>query len=113
MSRVAIIGNAGGGKSTLARRLSRAKGLPLHVIDRIQWKPGWVAAPAEEVRRPHEEILAQERWIIDGWGGRENIEARFAAADTIIYVDHPLYVHYWWAMKRQLQCGFRPQPDGA
>ncbi len=112
MTQVAIIGNAGGGKSTLSRRLSQVIGLPLHSIDLIQWKPGWIAAPAEEVRQKHEAILSQEKWIIDGWGDWDNIEARFAAADTIILVDFPLYIHYWWAMKRQFMCLFRPRPDG-
>lgn len=112
MTQVAVIGNGGGGKSTLCRKLSRAKGLPLHVVDKIQFKPGWVPTPAEEIRRWHEEILAQDRWIIDGWGGWDNIEARFAAADTLIFVDHPLYIHYLWAMKRQLTCLLRSSPDG-
>ena len=111
MTNVAIIGNAGGGKSTLSRRLSQAIGLPLHTIDLIQWKPGWVATPAEELQQKHEAILAQDRWIIDGWGGWDNIAARFDAADTIILIDFPLYIHYWWAMKRQFQCIFRPRPD--
>lgn len=33
MRRVAIFGNAGGGKSTLARRLAELTGLPLHPLD--------------------------------------------------------------------------------
>jgi adenylate kinase family enzyme len=36
MTRVAVIGNAGGGKSTLCRTLSRARQLPLFPIDQIQ-----------------------------------------------------------------------------
>lgn len=112
MTRVAVIGNAGGGKSTLCRQLGRAKGLPLYAIDEIQWKPGWVAAPAEEVEQKHQVLLDEERWIIDGWGGWDTIQARFNAADAIIFVDHPLWVHYWWAIKRQFMCLFRSRPDG-
>ena len=112
MTRVAIIGNAGGGKSTLSRKLSQARRLPLYAIDRIQWKPGWLPAPADELQTRHDQILAQERWILDGWGTWELIAARFAAADTIILIDHPLSIHYWWAIKRQLACLFRPRPDG-
>lgn len=112
MTRVAIIGNAGGGKSTLSRALSRARHLPLYPIDRIQWKPGWVPTPADEVNTQHDRLLAQETWIIDGWGSWDMIAARFAAADTIIVVDHPLHIHYWWAIKRQIACLVRPRPDG-
>ncbi len=35
MTQVAVIGNAGGGKSTLSRRLSQAIGLPLYSIDML------------------------------------------------------------------------------
>ena len=40
MKRVAVFGNAGGGKSTLAKRLAKMTGLPLHPLDLIQYKPG-------------------------------------------------------------------------
>jgi MoxR-like ATPase len=36
MRRVAIIGNAGGGKSTLARTLGAALALPFHEVDLLQ-----------------------------------------------------------------------------
>lgn len=109
--RVLIIGNAGGGKSTLAKRLSRAKGLPLHHLDQLQWNPGWVATPLDEFHRLHDKLVATEYWIIDGFATWESIERRFEAADTIIFVDHPLWVHYWWAVKRQAKCVFRPRPE--
>ena len=41
MTRVAVIGNAGGGKSTLFRQLSLARPVPYFPVDRIQWRPGW------------------------------------------------------------------------
>jgi adenylate kinase family enzyme len=112
MTRIAIIGNAGGGKSTLARRLSRSLGIELFPLDQLQWQPGWVPAPLAEIKQRHDLILARDRWIIDGWGPSETIVARFEAADTIIVVDHPLYIHYAWALKRQLVCLFRERPDG-
>ncbi len=51
-------------------------------------------------------------WIIDGWGSFEIIEARFQASDTIIFVDLPLIIHFWWAIKRQIKCIYTPRPDG-
>ena len=101
--RIAIIGNAGGGKSVLARELGRAVGLPVHTIDDVQWEPGWTRAPADRVAERHREWLVGERWVIDGWGGWDLIEARFAAADTIVVVDFPLRVHYRWALRRQVE----------
>jgi len=40
MTRIAIIGNAGGGKSTISRKLRDSLRLPLHPIDQLQWRPG-------------------------------------------------------------------------
>jgi adenylate kinase family enzyme len=112
MQRIAVIGNAGGGKSALCRKLSQALDIPLFPIDRMQWKPGWVAAPYVEIQAQHDLVLAQEAWILDGWGPWDLIEQRFQAADTIIFVDHPLLVHYWWSIKRQLACIFTPRVNG-
>lgn len=112
MNRIAVIGNAGGGKSTLCRQLSQTLGIPSYAIDQIQWEPGWTPAPYEKVKQQHDRILAQERWIIDGWGSFDLIEARFRAADTIIFVDLPLATHYWWTLKRQFACLFAPREDG-
>jgi adenylate kinase family enzyme len=112
MTRVVVIGNAGGGKSTVCRKLSQARQLPLFSIDQIQWKPGWTPAGYDEVKQEHDRILAEERWMIDGWGPFDLVEERCAAADTLIFVDHPLVVHYWWALKRQFACLFTPRSDG-
>jgi hypothetical protein len=100
--RIAIIGNAGGGKSVLARQLGEAFGLTPRVIDDVQWRPGWERAPVEAVAAAHAAWLAEPAWIIDGWGSWPLIEERFAAADTIVIVDFPLRVHYRWALKRQV-----------
>lgn len=112
MTRVAVIGNAGGGKSTLCRALSQSRQLPFFPVDRWQWKPGWVPAPYDEIKQQHDDALSRDRWIIDGWGPHDLIVARFDAADTIILVDHPLVIHYWWALKRQFKSIFAPRPDG-
>src|SRR5215471_6521364 len=40
MRKVAVFGNAGGGKSGLARRLAEITGLPLYSLDIIQFRQG-------------------------------------------------------------------------
>jgi adenylate kinase family enzyme len=39
--RTVVIGNAAGGKSTLARQLARRRALALIEVDRLLWQPGW------------------------------------------------------------------------
>jgi adenylate kinase family enzyme len=112
MTRISIIGNAGGGKSTVSRRLRDSLGLPLYPVDQLQWRPGWQATPKNEFEEAHAKLLAEQTWIIDGWGNFDAIEERFRQSDTIILVDYPLWRHYWWAIKRQFMCLFRPRIDG-
>ncbi len=111
MTRIAIIGNAGGGKSTLAAALGRALGLPVHHIDRIQFQPGWRLSPPEFVAREHDRILTSSRWIIDGWGGWPLIQTRLEKADTVVVIDFPLWRHLWWALKRQVAHPFGNTSD--
>ncbi len=66
----------------------------------------------DEFAIAHEALLARQAWIIDGFGPWREVEKRFDLADTIIFVDHPLWLHYWWATKRQIASVFRSRPDG-
>jgi adenylate kinase family enzyme len=108
---VVIVGIAGGGKSTLARRISQALGLPLHQMDKIGWLPGWKLAGNEHVERQHDRILRTDRWVIDGYGSWKSMEQRCDAADTLILIDQPAWRHYWWAYKRNFKMLFRHNPD--
>jgi adenylate kinase family enzyme len=65
MKRVAVFGNAGGGKSTLAKRLAELTRLPLYPLDIIQF-PGGIKVSHEEYLKMHADLLRQEEWIIDG-----------------------------------------------
>jgi adenylate kinase family enzyme len=111
MKRVAVFGNAGGGKSTLARRLAELTQLPLHTVDMMQFRAGGVAVPHEEYLKAHAELLRQDEWIIDGYGGIAPAWQRFAEADTLVYVDLPLVTHGWRVTKR-LITGLFVAPKG-
>jgi len=111
MKRVAVFGNAGGGKSTLARQLARITGLPLYVIDKLQFKDGGVAVPHDVYLQLHREVLARDSWIIDGYGDTATVWERCGVADTLVHVDLPLPVHYWWVTKRLIK-GLFAGPEG-
>src|SRR6516162_3252807 len=111
MNRVAVFGNAGGGKSTLARHLAEITRLPLHILDKIQFRPGGDAVPHEEYLRTHAELLRQGTWIIDGYGDTASAWERFGRADTLVYVDLPLPLHYWRVTKRLIK-GLLADPEG-
>jgi len=111
MKRVAVFGNAGGGKSTLARQLAEITGLPLHVLDKLQFKEGGAAVSHDEYLKLHAGLLARETWIIDGYGDSATVFERLAAADTLIYVDLTLPIHYWRVTKRLIK-GLFADPEG-
>jgi adenylate kinase family enzyme len=103
MKRAVIIGNSGGGKSTLARRLSSAWRSPHVEIDSLLWQPGWELTPVEIYNIEHARLIAEESWIIDGLGRLDSIPDRLARATDIVVVDMPLWVHFWLAAERQMQ----------
>jgi hypothetical protein len=93
MQRLVVIGNSGGGKSTLARRLAVQSACPCVEIDSLLWQPGWRLAPVETYEAEHERLIAQERWIIDGLGRQESIPRRadrHAALDAFLAVERQL-----------------------
>ncbi len=103
MKKVAVFGNTGGGKSTLSQRLSDITDLPLYVLDKIKYQPGGIEIPEQDYKLAHERILATDQWIIDGFGSLETIWLQLQAADSLIYIDLPLSVHFWWVTKRLLK----------
>jgi adenylate kinase family enzyme len=111
MKRVAVFGNAGGGKSTLARRLAELTRLPLYPLDAIQYRAGGDKVPHDEYLMVHADLIRREEWIIDGFGSADSSWERFAAADTLVYVDLPLRTHYMWVTKRLIR-GLFVNPEG-
>jgi len=111
MNKVAIFGKPGGGKSTLSRKLSSETGIKLCALDLIEYKKSGERVQAEEYSQKHDELIRSDNWIIDGLGTLESFWLRIDAADTLIYVDLPYFVHYWWATKRLLISYF-VKPEG-
>jgi len=102
MSRIVILGNAGGGKSTLARKMGEQRGLAHFEIDKLLWREGWIPAPIDIYSERHRQIISGENWIIDGLGHRDSIPVRIDRATEIILIDMPIWMHFWLAAERQI-----------
>lgn len=89
MQKVLILGCPGAGKSTFARRLHAVTGLPLHYLDRLWHRPDRTTAAPEDFDRALAQILAGDRWIVDG-NYLRTLERRLQACDTVFFLDYPL-----------------------
>lgn len=105
-----ILGQPGAGKSTLARRLGAATGLPVHHVDRIHWMPGWTERPHAEKVPMARAIEASERWIFEG-GLSATWPERAARADLILWLDVALPLRLWRVWRRRWEWGGRTRPD--
>lgn len=103
MNRVAVFGKPGGGKSTLSRKLSAVTGINLCALDLIEYKQNGERVSPEEYSIKHADLIDSDQWIIEGLGPLKSFWLRIDAADTLIYIDLPYYVHYWWITKRLLK----------
>ena len=83
-----VIGSGGSGKSTFAGQVGPALGLEVTYLDRLFWKSGWVRVSPSGQEAIVSEIVSRTKWIIDGDHLRTQ-PARFAAADTVIFLDFP------------------------
>lgn len=99
IKRIAIIGNAGSGKSTLTQKLHAITQLPVYYLDQYYWKPGWVRTDPDEYKRVHDAICDKQDWIIDGINLRV-MEYRIQKADMVIFLDMPRYLCFWRIFKR-------------
>ncbi len=100
--RIVIVGSGGSGKSTLAAQVGLALGVEVIHLDSLFWKPGWVRVSAAEQEAIVREVVNQARWIIDGDHLRTQPD-RFAAADTIVFLDFPRSICVWRIIRRFFQ----------
>ncbi|MEM8790377.1 MAG: DNA topology modulation protein FlaR [Pseudomonadota bacterium] len=110
MQRVMIVGGPGSGKSTLARLLGDKTSLPVYHMDLIHWKPGWVERGKAEKLVLAREVEARERWIFEG-GLSTTYAERAMRADTLIWLDFPLWRRYVRVIWRTLKQRGKTRPD--
>lgn len=110
MNRVLVIGSGGAGKSTFARRLADATGLPLIHLDREYWQPGWRPTPVAAWAARIAELVAQPRWIIDGNFGA-SLRPRLEACDTVILLSASRWRCLYRVVRRRLVYWGHARPD--
>lgn len=90
--RILVYGVTGSGKTTLAKQISKATGLPWHSMDdEVGWLPGWIERPVEEQVKTVSELVSTDSWVIDTAYGHW-LDAVLARTDLIVALDYPRWV---------------------
>jgi adenylate kinase family enzyme len=83
-----VLGCSGGGKSHLARDLSRRTGLPYVELDHHFWQPGWVRPDEGSWRAVQRRLVEGPEWVLDG-NYASTYDERLPFADTVVVLDTP------------------------
>lgn len=110
LKRVMIIGGPGSGKSTLARAMGARLGLPVTHIDRFQFQAGWVETDPRQRDARIRETIARDSWIIDG-NYSSTVQDRMDRADTLIWLDVPMWRRLWRVARRTIRHYGQNRPD--
>jgi adenylate kinase family enzyme len=102
MNRVMVVGQPGSGKSTLARALGAKTGLPVHHMDQIHWKPGWVERDRDAKIEMAMKVERGPRWIFEG-GLSATYAHRLSRCDTLVVLDLPLSLRVSRVVRRTLR----------
>jgi energy-coupling factor transporter ATP-binding protein EcfA2 len=89
--RVAVIGNQGAGKTTLANTLAKMIGVD---YVEVPWVNEMTQPEKEEIKR---QMAQRENWIVDGDFGFLDM------AETIIHLDFPLSLCLWRTTMRSIK----------
>lgn len=114
MKKIAIFGKPANGKSTLSQQLALATGIKRYALDSLLYKATGEEVEREDYETTHNNILATDAWIIEGFAPLTNVASfyeRLEAADTLIYIDLPYWVTYYLVIKRFFK-GLFIKPEG-
>ena len=111
--RIVILGNAGSGKSSLARVLAQQLSLPVVHLDCLYWGAGWVKPGRKAFRQRVANATDGLAWICEGNYHHQTFDLRLPKADLVIWMDTPRLTCARRVALRALRQGPRADlPDG-
>lgn len=100
--RVSVVGTSCSGKTTLARRISQACGIPHFELDAIHWGPNWTELSVEDFRQAVTQVTAGEAWAIDG-NYHVVRDIVWSRATHVAWLNLPFTRVFWQALTRTVR----------
>jgi len=94
-----VVGRTGSGKTTLARELAAALGVPHVELDSLYFGPQFSTVPLAVLRERTSAAIAGDRWVTDG-NKRAVRDLVWPRADTVVWLDYSMGVSLWRLGKR-------------
>jgi adenylate kinase family enzyme len=104
MPRIVILGCAGSGKTTLARRLGNRTGAPVICLDAM-WQPHWAENDVPAFRELLKKAHATDNWISDGNFALATFDIRLPRATLVIWLEGSKSSCIWRAITRVFKPG--------
>jgi len=102
LTRIAVVGTSGSGKTTVARKISEILGVPHIELDALYWRPGWVEAPEEEFKQAILEATRGDEWVTCG-NYRFAREVLWGRVDTVVWLDMPFHTVFLRTLWRTIR----------
>lgn len=104
MARIVILGCAGSGKTTLARKLGDRLGVPVICLDAI-WRSDWGEKEVPYFRDLMKKAHAGAEWISDGNFAVSTFDIRLPRATLVIWLERSRLACTWSAITRVFKRG--------
>lgn len=112
--RIAVVGNTGCGKTTLAKRLATRLDVPYVCNDEQIWGPNWTPVPHAQRVENFKRTLEGDRWTFDGnvqnRSDRPDDQYLLSRIDMIIWLDLPRIVAHWQLLRRTIWRAWSQEP---
>jgi adenylate kinase family enzyme len=108
--RIVVFGQSGSGKTTFARRIGAALGVPHIELDALFHRPNWQETPDDEFRAIVGERLAAagDGWVVDG-NYRRVRDIVLSQAETVVWLRLPFRVVYPRLLRRTITRSWRKE----
>lgn len=92
--------------------MQKKLGIPVHHLDALYWKPGWVKTERDVWRALQENMCSGDTWIVDGNYG-STLDIRLQRSDTIIFLNLNRFICLARALWRSIAQYGKRRPDMA